>query len=890
MEEVETAAEHVPQHSCYEKEDCRRCATSALLRLVERDSVADRAWTPIRSIAFNPQVCAVVVMSTYLVYFVFYLLIWCPVAWMTSELGALLCLLAAVRVAAGAIARFATFPGSFMRVRLDLEREYGRRLSQRLETAARVLETWWIDLHPRSNANVDQDDFRRHVEEAWIVRRNLTGLLEAMNAVEIEWTELSREAAESFEAVQSATRAALDACVALEPLTARLLSCLRFDFPRKRREPFDADTNRAAMVLAGAGRELARCTMMVLPHNRAAAASGKSSSSSSRSRRLFALSGGLIADAFHFVRSIVMAPCPNPLDSAFGLSLLRAELTSSYCAKQFWVEGSRGTMIDCCCIPPRFEASPTTADGTDRAPRPVPTVLYCAPNAVLYETFGLSQREGRGWVPSYASLGLQVVVWNVRGYGRTKGKPSPAQNGADGVAIVRYLREECDVPKILVHGESIGGMAATHIAHHFRGTDEISGLVADRTFANLAIEAQYLTGLRATAIALQLATFWRPNDSDSLSKYVGATCPKLITADACDHMIPDPASLKSGVAIFLELGDDAPRRLDLPRDLAIGDASQMPPPLPFELCEDGTLTDASIAHFFACARYVAQSARSGRKRVKDQGSRSVRLPFLSKKRTPRRRASKKSRSGSISSPSQAVSEGDNSPPPSSLSAMEENGVGAQLDILAWRIVQNVDGGCGQVLGRALDVDLGATRAWVCSYVTWPTQAHNKLIDGIIDPCADSEDEAQQVPSEDDDEDAAIELTKQQQPRPATPPPPPPATPEKERRQPIAYSVSDAVSALEGLLESDDGKSPQSLVDTLNFVTAFLRALAARAASNAAASSQDSRRFETTGSLLVLACGHSAMFTQKEGDAYHDWLRANFLDDTINKEATKTTTA
>lgn len=59
-----------------------------------------------------------------------------------------------------------------------------------------------------------------------------------------------------------------------------------------------------------------------------------------------------------------------------------------------------------------------------------------------------------------------MFLWNYRGYGRSKGRPSLEVLKKDGEAIVDYLKKVKGVSKLGVHGESIGGLIASHIAHH----------------------------------------------------------------------------------------------------------------------------------------------------------------------------------------------------------------------------------------------------------------------------------------------------------------------------------------------------------------------------------------------------------------------------------------
>jgi esterase/lipase len=85
------------------------------------------------------------------------------------------------------------------------------------------------------------------------------------------------------------------------------------------------------------------------------------------------------------------------------------------------------------------------------------------------------------------------------------------------------------IRKIAVHGESIGGILATHLASHC----QVDLLVADRTFANLeAVAARLIAQWAATA--LRISTRW---DTNNVRNYLNATCPKILCCDPDDEII-----------------------------------------------------------------------------------------------------------------------------------------------------------------------------------------------------------------------------------------------------------------------------------------------------------------------------------------------------------------
>ena len=244
--------------------------------------------------------------------------------------------------------------------------------------------------------------------------------------------------------------------------------------------------------------------------------------------------------------------CPAASTATAGLGLLRAEFVRRYDAQQVWVDG-----VDCCVVPPfrssriksDEEAPPSPKNGGGCCRRrddpgaiaqPIAPVLFFSPNAVLYQSCGMAPTDGASWVATYARRGYQVVVFNGRGYGRTRGTPAPSKSKADARAVALYLLERCRVPRLLLHGESIGGLAACGTAATLTSsTQHRVALIADRTFSDLRCEAQYLTGIDAAAPLLRLVTGWSAGDTDGVGAFLRAKCAKLVANDCRDHMIPD---------------------------------------------------------------------------------------------------------------------------------------------------------------------------------------------------------------------------------------------------------------------------------------------------------------------------------------------------------------
>ncbi|RHY89495.1 hypothetical protein DYB35_005008 [Aphanomyces astaci] len=238
--------------------------------------------------------------------------------------------------------------------------------------------------------------------------------------------------------------------------------------------------------------------------------------------------------------------------------------------RQLWVDPPDGHRIDAMFLPGHGQSNASSNNGR--------TVLLCNPNCGLYE-FHHFQSD---WIPFYTNHGINVCVFNYRGYGRCQGYPSPHANNVDGMAMVRHLQVVQGVTRLAVHGESIGGMVATYVAKHAAG---IELLVADRTFANLPAVAQRLVGTSSSCLSLLLVRVQLAQQSrHSVVGWKGF--------DVRHSIVSDASSLKAGIALRLELGD---MKLD-----ARGHTLD---------CARNPLNEYSVEEFALALERIAQRAR-----------------------------------------------------------------------------------------------------------------------------------------------------------------------------------------------------------------------------------------------------------------------------------------
>ena len=397
-------------------------------------------------------------------------------------------------------------------------------------------------------------------------------------------------------------------------------------------------------------------------------------------------SSGSIMDTIRMgLASIMPMLDPPPHASIFGFDVLRGCVLSRYYgARQIWVQRPGGGMIDCLHIPAKpIALSPLSASATNGivAPRNSKAVLYCNPNAGLIEVAtGMSLAGGNVetdgvvndncWADFYTNLGFDIYLFNYAGFGRSYGggffgmckranddeiyvlgawgrikrifhgafcgfNPTPDTLRADGFAVSSHIISQMGVESLIIHGESIGGVAASGTARkctentHLK--DKVSLLICDRTFCNLEAVAQRLVGGWSGYAIRMLAPFW---STDVVGDFLAATCPKIVANDAADAIIADSSSLKSGISFWKEIKRgssstkgigwimDAPLHYRMAdwENVCVSDSRYVPPPRVTGMTAPEWPADKHISieegfHFAACAKRIGKLASSEKKRL-----------------------------------------------------------------------------------------------------------------------------------------------------------------------------------------------------------------------------------------------------------------------------------
>ena len=169
----------------------------------------------------------------------------------------------------------------------------------------------------------------------------------------------------------------------------------------------------------------------------------------------------------------------------------------------------------------------------DEAIENCPTVILCFPNGGFIEYFYF-QCE---WVNFYLEKGVNVLLWNYRGYYNSTGTPNPLNIKEDVERVHDYLKNILRIKGIIgVHGESLGGYAASHLANK----RSIQFLYIDRSFWCLDKLISNRYGSCSNKWFKCISYYNMHNDRN----YIESKCFKIIAQDSLDLVVPTSSGLK----------------------------------------------------------------------------------------------------------------------------------------------------------------------------------------------------------------------------------------------------------------------------------------------------------------------------------------------------------
>ncbi|GMH91951.1 hypothetical protein TrST_g542 [Triparma strigata] len=366
------------------------------------------------------------------------------------------------------------------------------------------------------------------------------------------------------------------------------------------------------------------------------------------------------------------------------------------------------------------------------------TVVYCNPNAGVWELTGQSLGLGvggagetgdeAGWIETYLRLGYDVVAFNYRGYGRScfyppptspppfplkcwrwfgnwfgSGGLKPASLKSDGLIVCDAVVGVDGNSKLIVHGESIGGMVAASAAE---GRDDNTLLIVDRSFKCLEAVAENMLG---GWVGVAMRVFLRGWNSDVVTSFEKKRGPKLICQDPFDQIINYTAGLMVGVSWKKEVEGDLEQHMFPVRvreeyvRMGEGRESEGGGMLfaPEKIAGGEKLGIETLAKFAAAVRSIGIRVTKGNKRAREGLE-------------PVGGMAGRDFSDSDSDDSQDEEMGGGARTNSARTSAGRMGEGELRELnLAWNLLSVCDGLGGMGLGSAAKISLEAVCVWLC---------------------------------------------------------------------------------------------------------------------------------------------------------------------------------
>ena len=146
------------------------------------------------------------------------------------------------------------------------------------------------------------------------------------------------------------------------------------------------------------------------------------------------------------------------------------------------------------------------------------TVLFCHGNAG-----DIGDQVERAKV--FHDMGLSVLVFDYRGYGKSEGKPSEKGLYEDAEGAWRYLTEVKKIPaeKIIVAGHSLGGPVAAHVAKEHKPV----AVVLESTFTTMDDEVEAKTSKMPVTSRLPVSSLV-DGEFRTQEFLAGVHCPLLV--------------------------------------------------------------------------------------------------------------------------------------------------------------------------------------------------------------------------------------------------------------------------------------------------------------------------------------------------------------------------
>ena len=166
-------------------------------------------------------------------------------------------------------------------------------------------------------------------------------------------------------------------------------------------------------------------------------------------------------------------------------------------------------------------------------------IIICSPNGSPYQYFCKNLK-----LNNYLNKGIDILLWNYRGYGYSTGKVTINNIKSDIIELYEEIISLKKYGKIGVHGISVGGIPACYLAY---SKPDICLLISDRNFGQIDfIIKDYFMG----NFLFYFYKFICFPETRTIDNFIKSKGYKIILNDPKDNIVRECGSLKSLVSEY----------------------------------------------------------------------------------------------------------------------------------------------------------------------------------------------------------------------------------------------------------------------------------------------------------------------------------------------------
>lgn len=219
-------------------------------------------------------------------------------------------------------------------------------------------------------------------------------------------------------------------------------------------------------------------------------------------------------------------------DTFGSLKQLKCELISRFNCEAFKLAITKRVQLDCLLIKPSSQEKLSTD-------KKETVMIICNRASCPYELFAYYDK----WIECYLSYGINIVLWNYRGFGESTGFSTLSNIQSDIDKLIKFITGKYAFKKFGVHGIALGVIPAAYLVKE----KKVSFCFADRSFNS--IESFINNKVFPYAFWLLKPFFIQNVDiTNYLLSQKDAMVFKVISYDLNKDFIDDNISLKTGIA------------------------------------------------------------------------------------------------------------------------------------------------------------------------------------------------------------------------------------------------------------------------------------------------------------------------------------------------------